>query len=68
MCERHLLYHHGLGDGDTDADVTGDADVDDEGGDNDDGGVGGEGYKPQCLDLVRVALRQDFGLRKIRSH
>ena len=37
-------------------------------GDNDGGGVGGEGNKPQCLDLVRVALHQDFGLRKIRSH
>ena len=49
--------------------VIGDANDDDEGGDiNDDGGVCGEGYKPQCLDLVRVALRQDFGLRKIRSH
>ena len=48
--------------------VIGDADGDDEGGDNNDGGVGGEGYKPQCLDLVRVALHQDFGLRKIRSH
>ena len=48
--------------------VIGDADGDDEGGDNDGGGVCGEGYKPQCLDLVRVALRQDFGLRKIRSH
>ena len=64
MCERHLLCHNGLGDGDTDVD----ADADDEGSDNDDGGVGGEGYKPQCLDLVRVALHQDFGLRKIRSH